>query len=99
LDTHQVRLVLLPRDDLTLNLIYYKFLLSSTAQTIVSHPVSPVRSRDFADEINLIADLTISSWWSMTASVSSSIPDAAAKQMSGGTTTWLQGMLASTFTF
>jgi hypothetical protein len=99
LDTHQVRLVLMPRDDLTLNLIYYKFLLNSTEQTIVSHPVSPVRSKDFADEINLIADLTISSWWSMTASVSSSIPDAAAKQMSGGTTTWLQGMLASTFTF
>ena len=99
LDTHQVRLEWLPRNDLTLNLIYYKFLLSSTQQTIVSHPVSPVRSKDFADEINLIADLTLTSWWSVTASVSASIPAAAAKQMSGGTTTWLQGMLASTFTF
>jgi hypothetical protein len=99
LDSHQVRLVLLPRDDLTLNLIYYKLLLSSTEQTIVTEPVSPVRSKDFADEIDCIADLTLTSWWSMTATISAAIPDAAAKQMSGGTTTWLQGMLASTFTF
>ena len=99
LDTHQVRLEWLPRSDLTLNLIYYKLLLTSTQQTIVAKPLSPVTSKDFADEIDLIADLTLASWWSLTASFATAIPDTAAKQMSGGTTTWLQGMLASTWTF
>jgi hypothetical protein len=99
LDTHQVRLEWLPRQDLTLNLIYYKFILTSTQQTIVAKPLNPVTSKDFADEIDLIADLTLASWWSLTASFATAIPDTAAKQMSGGTSTWLQGMLASTFTF
>ena len=61
LNSHQVRLKLKPNDVLTINLIYYKFLLDESAQGFGLEPKSV--SRSLADEIDLIFDIAPTNWW------------------------------------
>ena len=97
--THQVRLEFSPTASTTVNLIFYKFLLYSTAQNLVKKPVMPVTSKNLADEIDLTVEYAPTPWWVIALTLCASIPDRAATQMTGGTETWMQSMLTTSVTF
>ena len=82
-----------------MDLLFYKFLLYSTAQNLVHKPVMPVTSKDLADEIDLAVQYAAEQWWIIALTLSASIPNRAATQMTGGTETWVQSMLTTGVTF
>jgi hypothetical protein len=95
--SHQVRLTLKPSDTLTVNLIYYKFLLDDNEQGFGTTP-SKVSSR-LADEVDLIFDLAPANWWSVTAVVSVAIPNSGFRQAVGASSTTINGNLSMNFNF
>lgn len=97
--THQVRLEFSPTPSTTVDPIFYKFLLYSTAQHLVNQPVMPVTSKNLADEIDLIMQYAPTPWWVIAVSLCASIPDQAARQITGGAQTWVQSMLTTGVTF
>lgn len=99
LDSDQVRLNLSPDDKLNLNVIYYHFLLDSRAQNLVSKSAGPLTSKNLADEVDLTADLSITNWWSMAITFSVNIPGTAAREISGGSQTWVQSCMWSNWQF
>ncbi len=98
LDSHQVRLTLEPTDVLTLNLIYYKFLLYDDNQDFGLIP-SQVSSRSLADEVDMILDISLANWWSMTATFAFAVPNDGFREAVHGSATWLSGMLYTNFNF
>ena len=89
LNSHQVRLKVKPSDVLTLNLIYYKFLLDDKDQ---SFGVAPARvNHALADEVDLIADVALTNWWSITTTFSVANPNSGFKQAVNGSATWVNG--------
>jgi len=99
LNSHQIRLNLSPNDTVNMNVIYYHFLLDSRMQNLVPIPVEPVTSKNLADEINVIVDFNITSWWTMAITFSVDIPGRAAQQIVGGRQTWIQSGMWSGWTF
>lgn len=99
LNSHQIRLNLVPNDIVNVNVIYYHFVLDSRMQNLVSVPVEPVTSKNLADEINLIVDLSLTNWWTIAITFSVNIPDRAAEQISGGKQIWIQSGMWSGWTF
>jgi hypothetical protein len=98
LDSHQVRLKLAPNEIVTLNLIYYKFLLYDQNQDFGVTP-SHVTSSSLADEVDMILDVSPANWWSMTATFAIAVPNDGFREAVGGSATWLSGMLYTNFNF
>ena len=95
--SHQARLTLTPNDVVTVNLIYYKFLLDNKDQ---SFGVTPSRvRRALADEGDLIVDLTLTQWWSITATLGVAKPDDGFREAVNGSSTWVNGYLYTNFNF
>jgi hypothetical protein len=95
--SHQVRLTAKPSDKLTFNVIYYKFLLDDREQSFGT-TTSKVSSR-LADEVDLIFDVALTNWWSITATVSMAIPNSGFREATGGTATSFNGYLYMNFNF
>jgi alginate export protein len=98
LDSHQVRLKLQPNDVVTLNLIYYKFLLYNNNQDFGVTP-SHVSSSSLADEVDTILDVSLANWWSMTATLAFAVPNDGFREAVNGSSTWISGMLYTNFNF
>jgi hypothetical protein len=97
LRSNQVRLLLKPSDIVTLNLIYYKFLLDNRNQ---SFGLTPSRvSRSLADEVDLIMDVALTNWWSITATCSMANPNSGFREAVNGSATWINGYLYMNFNF
>jgi hypothetical protein len=98
LDSHQLRLKLQPNEVLTLNLIYYKFLLFNKDQDFGSTP-SRVSSSSLADELDTILDVSLANWWSMTVTLGVAVPNAGFREAVDGSSTWISSMLYTNFNF
>ncbi len=98
LNSHQVRLKLQPSDALTLNLIYYKFLLYDRNQDFGLVP-SRVSTDSLADEVDTILDVSLANWWSMTATFAFAVPNDGFREAVGGSSTWISSMLYTNFNF
>jgi alginate export protein len=96
--SHQVRLKMQPTSALALNLIYYRFLLNNRNQSFGLEP-SAVSSRALADEVDLIADITMTNWWSITMTAAMANPNKGFTQAVHGSATWLTGYLYMNFNF
>jgi len=97
LNSHQVRLNIVLSDKLILNLIYYHFSLYSKHETTPT--IHPVTSKNLADEVDLDFDVGITDWWTTALMVGANIPETAARQMTGGSQTWFQAGMWSSWTF
>ncbi len=96
--SHQVRLKVAPTDTLAVNLIYYRFLLDNRNQSF-GLTAGPVSSHALANEVDLIADITMANWWSITATVAMANPNKGFKQAVNGSSTWITGYLYLNFNF
>jgi len=96
--SHQVRMKLEPNDWLAINLIYYRFLLDNRAQSFGVTPTT-VRSHALADEVDLIFDVKMTNWWSITATAAMANPNSAFIEAVDGHGTWVNGYLYTTFNF
>jgi hypothetical protein len=65
LNSHQVRLNLAADGDISLNIIYYHFVLASRTQDLVSKPATPLTSKTLADEVNLLFSFKLTNCWSI----------------------------------
>lgn len=90
LDSHMLRLKLQPIDPVTVNLIYYKFML---------HSVDAGASDDYADEYNLIVDWAVNDHLSLSVVGAIADPDNAATEQTGGDDTWSYVMVFGTVKF
>jgi len=97
LNSNQVRLLLKPNEIVTTNLIYYKFQLDNRNQAF---GLTPSRvNRNLADEVDLIVDVAMTNWWSLTATCTAANPDKGFRQAVNGSATWINGYLYMNFTF
>lgn len=96
--SHQVRLTLKPSDVVTVNLIYYKFLLDHREQGFGVTP-ERVGSHSLADEVDLIVDIALTNWWSITATLAVAHPSNAFQEAVDGSSTWVNGYLYTNFNF
>lgn len=99
LNSHQVRVNLAPSDEISVNLIYYHFMLASLTQDLVAKPAEPLTSKNLADEANLIVGFNLANWWSMALTFAVNVPGCAARQISGGSETWFQTAIWSGWSF
>ena len=97
--THQVRAEFAPTESTTIDLLFYKFLLYSREQDLSVPPATPVSSKNLAEEVDLAFQYAPTPWWLIAATISAAIPERAATQITGGTQTWVQSMLTTSFTF
>ena len=56
-------------------------------------------SRSLADEVDLIADVALTNWWSLTATCSVANPNAGFREAVNGSATWINGYFYMNFTF
>jgi hypothetical protein len=97
LKSHQVKLTVKPNDWITVNLIYYKFLLDRKDQTF---GVTPTRvNRNLADEVDLIVDVAMTNWWSITGTLAVAHPSPGFTQAVDGSASWINGYLYMNFNF
>jgi hypothetical protein len=85
LDSHMLKLKFQPIDPVTVNLIYYQFMLHE-AQGIAA-------SDDYADEYNLIVDWAVNDHLSLSVVGGIADPDDAAVELTGGNDNWSYLML------
>lgn len=84
LDSHMLRLKVQPIDPVTVNLIYYQFMV---------HEADGLTSDDYADEYNLIVDWAVNDNLSLSLVGAIANPDDAARQLTGGDDNWSYMML------
>jgi hypothetical protein len=95
--SYQARVKAVPNDSITLNLIYYSFeLQESSAQALGS---GSTQAKKIADEVDFIVDLTLTNWWTVSATYGLAVPGRAARDATGGSAVWSQGMLYMNWTF
>jgi hypothetical protein len=99
LNSHQVRISATAADYITLNLIYYHFMLASNTQTLVSRSTATITNKNLADEVNLIIDINLTNWWNMAIMCSVDVPGPVARKISGGAQTWIQPGIWSGWNF
>ncbi len=99
LNSHQVRLSMVAADEITVNLIYYHFALASRTQNLVSGSAPAVSSKNLADEVNLVVEISLTNWWSMAVMCAIDVPGPAARQIAGGGQTWIQPAIWSAWNF
>lgn len=90
--THLTRLVVSPRDDVTVNLLHYHF-------TFDDPKVWNVNSPHFGNEVDLVADWSVNSTVDLSAGIETFIPNAGGKEVYGGNKMWIQGMVYASFKF
>jgi hypothetical protein len=97
LNSHQVRLTVKPNDVVTANLIYYHFRLDDPDQSfgLVAGPVD----KNLADEVDLIVDVALTNWWSITATLAVASPNKGFRQAVDGSATWWNSYLYMNFNF
>jgi hypothetical protein len=98
LNSHQVRLKVKPNEILTFNLIYYKFLLDDKDQSFGLVPLRTNNNR-LADEVDLILDVALTNWWSITTTLSVAVPNSAFREAVDGSATWVNGYVYMNFNF
>ena len=98
LQSHMVRLKLMPNDVFTLNLFYYKFLLGNLEESF-GPTTMRVSSHQLADEVDAILDIAATNWWSMTAELTVAVPNTGFREATGGNATWINSMLYTNFNF
>ena len=99
LNSHQLRLEVYPSEHLTIDLILYKFLLYSREQSLgqqagASRNQQRPRRRSRSNNRVRPDRMVAGSGHHLAA-----IPNQAATQITGGTQTWVQSMLTTSFTF
>jgi hypothetical protein len=92
LDSHMLKLKLQPIEPVTVNLIYFQFMLDD-AQAF------GVTSDDYADEYNLIVDWAVNDHLALSLVGAIAEPDEGAKQHTGGDDTWSYLMLFGSVKF
>ena len=92
LNSHLLRLKAKPSKDISLNLLYFRF-LSDQPQS------RGINSEHLADEINFIADWNINKSFSITGVLAIAIPGDGAKEMTNGNDNWSLGMLYGYYRF
>lgn len=97
LDSHQIRLTLRPASTVTLDLIYYHFMLDSRTQTLV--PDAVVTNSNLSDEVDMILTLNVTKWWTIAVTFAVSVPDQGGRQLFGGSQTWFQSAIWSGWAF
>ena len=92
--THMTKLVVKPREDISTNLIYFKY-------SFLDPSIFGQTSGNYGDEINLITDWQYNETFKFTASLAGFMPGEGGKQYMGGDAnqTWLQGMLYTSFNY
>lgn len=90
LDSHMIKLMVQPIDAVTINLIYFQFML---------HDPQDLASDDYADEYNLIVDWAVNEHLSLSAVGAIADPDNAAEELTGGDETWSYLMLFAAVKF
>jgi hypothetical protein len=90
--THTIRLTGTPSDAVTLNLLYYYF-------QVPEPDALGIRSEDFAQEIDLVADWTITDYASVSTVTAVSLPMDGAEEYTGGDDPWYYGMIYLNLTF
>jgi hypothetical protein len=66
---------------------------------LVAKPAAALTSKNLADEVNLIVGFNLTNWWSMAVECAVDVPNLAARQISGGSQTWIQPAIWSDWTF
>ena len=94
LKSHMVRLQMFPKDDITLNLLYYNFTLDE--RQIFGDPVS---DDDFGDEINVSVDWEVNNKTYFIGTYGVLFPGDAAEDYTGGDDDWHYLMLYVNYTF
>ncbi len=97
-----VRVRATPREDVTVNLLYHHVKLDRIPNELVSRVetrAASVSSKPVAEEVDLVAEWAASDWLTLTGVVGAAFPNAAAKQFTGGTATWVHLMLFSQIAF
>jgi hypothetical protein len=95
LRTHVGKLVLTPKESVTLNLIYYHF-------AFVNARTFDLTSKNYGNELNLLTDWNVTDTMSLSIGLEAFIPNEGGKQYLGGNDAnkvWLQGMLSASFEF
>lgn len=92
LNSHMVRLSLDPSDSVHVNLFYYRFTLDDAEGF-------GVQSDDFADEINLTVDWSVSDAFALSLVGAYANPDDGAEEYTGGNDDWTYGMIYATYSF
>jgi alginate export protein len=95
--SYQARVKAVPNDSITLNLIYYSFQLQDPSTQALGS--GSTRAKKIADEVDFIVDLTLTNWWTVSATYGLAVPGPAAKDATGGSAVWSQGMLYMNWTF
>jgi len=97
LNSHQVRLTVKPTDIVTVNLIYYHFHLDDSDQSfgLVAGPVD----KNLADEVDLIVDVALTNWWSITTTLAVASPNRGFRQAVDGSSTWANAYIYMNFNF
>ena len=92
LDSHMVKVKFQPIEPVTINLIYFNFMLHDAK-------AAGVTSDDYADEYNFITDYTFNDHLSFTFVAGLNTPNDGATQKTGGTEDWSYVMLYGTVKF
>lgn len=92
LKSHTVRLRLQPTEALTLNFLYYRFLIDQPGSFGTT-------SDDFADEVDVVVDYTLTDNVSFSLVGAWSSPNTAAKEFTGGDDDWIYGMMYTSISF
>jgi len=96
LNSHQARLNFLLDDFWNVNLIYYHFSLDSRNFAGLKQPLG---SKDLGDEVDLDLDFSPTAWWTMAFMIAANVPGGAERQIFGGSRTWVQPALWSSWSF
>ena len=96
--SHQFKLKLEPRDWLAVSLIYYRF-LAQNSNAGFGVTGAPVPSRALADEVDLITDITMTNWWSITLTAAMANPNSGFTHAVNGSATWFNGYVYMSFSF
>lgn len=94
LNSHMLRLQLFPNDDITVNFIYYKFLLDENQ--IFDDPVG---DDDFGDEVDVTMDWAVNDRLYLIFVLGALAPGDAAKEWTGGDDDWLYSMVYASYSF
>jgi hypothetical protein len=92
LDSHMVKLNVKPLESVSASVFYYKFDFHDAG-------TAGVKSRDFADEWDLVVDWTATEHVTISAVAAYVSPDKGAEQYTGGDDAWSYGMLYGSVSF
>lgn len=90
LQSHLLRMKVQPRDDLTLNVLYYQFSFNEPAALGLT-------SDDWGDEVDFTADWAVNDELYLIGVLAILSPGQAAVQMTGGTDDWVYAMLYASY--